>query len=80
MLIFTKPKKVKTTGKRYKCVGLEEHHCLHWKDIFEIGGIYDEAKPNREMAEYTDKHQLLLVHKKFYPYYVDKTQFKLLVD
>ncbi len=79
MLILTKPKKVKTTGKRFKCIGLEEHHCLHWNDVFEIDEFYDEAVANKEMAEYVDKHQLYLVYKEFYPMYVDKTQFRLLL-
>ena len=72
-------KPVKTTGRRFKCIGLEEHHCEHWKDSFKKDDIYHEAVHDADMNDNTNKHQLLLVYRKFYPFYVDRTQFELLV-
>ena len=71
-------KPVKTTGRRFKCIGLEEHHCPHWNDVFKKGDIYHEAKHDMDMTDSTNKHQLLLIYRKFYPFYVDMTQFKLM--
>ena len=72
-------KPVKTTGRRFKCIGLEEHHCIHWKDHFKVGDIYHEAEHDADMEDKSNKHSLLLVYRKFYPLYVDRTQFKLTV-
>jgi len=69
---------VKTTGRRFKCIGLEEHHCEHWNDSFKVGEVYQEAKHDADMEDNTNKHQLLLIYREFYPFYVDKTQFKLM--
>lgn len=71
---------VQTTSRKFKCIGLKESHCLHWSNSFTKGDNYHEAKHDRKMEDNTNNHQLLLVYKKFYPFYVDKTQFKLLVN
>jgi hypothetical protein len=35
---------MKKTGRKFKCIGLEENEIIYWKNQFTIGKIYDEVK------------------------------------
>jgi len=68
-----------SSKRRWKCFGLKEIQGIEWAAQFEIGKIYHEVDYSKlEEDLSTNSVICLLVDDKF-PFYVDESQFKLLV-
>lgn len=64
-----------TTGKVFKCIGIQENKNFFWRQGFTIGNEYEEAELDSQNENHSDNVTLLLFDRNNCRAYVDRNQF-----
>ena len=60
---------MKTTGRKFKCIGNKEVRLVFWSQFFTVGSVYNEIESELDI--------LLLMGDSGETWYVDASQFEL---